>query len=70
MLHQFKPIMRGTNITKLTWTISLAGCHDRVEADLIDEFEKAHHEDSISGMRKCAETLLPFKVTTVQHRAE
>lgn len=35
--------------------------HDRVEADLIDEFEKAHHEDSISGMRKCAETLLPFK---------
>ncbi|XP_015776184.1 PREDICTED: exocyst complex component 5-like [Acropora digitifera] len=40
---------------------SIKRCHDRVEADLIDEFEKAHHEDSISGMRKCAETLLPFK---------
>lgn len=70
MLCQCKSIIRGTNFTKLTWTTSLPGCHDKVEADLIDEFEEAHHDGSINRMRKCAETLLPFKVTTVHNRAE
>ena len=37
-------------------------CHDQVEKDLIEEFEDAHHQGSISRMRSCAETLLPFKV--------
>ncbi|KAJ7390525.1 Exocyst complex component 5 [Desmophyllum pertusum] len=36
-------------------------CHDRVEEALIDEFEDAHHQGSITRMRNCAETLLPFK---------
>lgn len=40
-------------------------CHDRVEEALIKEFEDAHHQGSILRMRKCAETLLPFKVCVV-----
>lgn len=36
-------------------------CHDGVEEALIKEFENAHHQGSISRMRSCAETLLPFK---------
>lgn len=36
-------------------------CHDRVEEALIKEFKEAHHQGSISRMRTCAETLLPFK---------
>ena len=39
-----------------------AECHDRVEEALIKEFKEAHHLGSISRMRNCAETLLPFKV--------
>lgn len=36
-------------------------CHDQAEEALIEEFEDAHHQGSISRMRKCADTLLPFK---------
>lgn len=36
-------------------------CHDKVEVALIEEFEEAHHQGNVSGMRECAETLLPFK---------
>ena len=39
-------------------------CHDKVEVALIEEFEEAHHQGNISGMRDCAETLLPFKVSS------
>ena len=42
--------------------ISLSECHDQAEEALIEEFEDAHHQGSISRMRKCADTLLPFKV--------
>lgn len=42
----------------------LTDCHDKVEVALIEEFEEAHHQGNISGMRDCAETLLPFKVSS------
>ena len=42
-------------------------CHDKVEEALIEDFEEAHHQGNISGMRDCAETLLPFKVCSEPH---
>ena len=48
-------------------TTILAGCHDQVEEVLIEEFEDAHRQGSINRMRKCPDTLLPFKVTIAVH---